>query len=412
MIPVRWVGYTTRYREGGPQMRRAAQTLARTLQAPDVDVRCEAVESRSDVLSAMARIPEGTLQQLHLVSHSGMYGPMFGSRAYPEQFSPHEWRTMTLPFAPDAEAWFHACRTARWFAPFFARTFHVPAHGHHGYTTFSRDPLRYRYAAPDDQGPCHVIGQPGRKSHGWVGSVGKHSGWLPPEPMQRHLPQAADGASYDRVAAMYDRVFADIRVRGPEWRWIDARVPPGVRLLDVGCGTGALLRALGPRLREGVGVDASEGMLARARVRSAHPFVRVDGPQLPFGDDRFDVAVSLLSWRYLDADPLLAELSRVLRPGGRLLLVDMVASPSRTREWPLVAAHALRARWHQSRFPGFVATRAELVSSADWAKMLHYNPIRAEHELRWSFESRFPGCRIDTLDVGVRARVLAVEVSF
>ena len=58
----------------------------------------------------------------------------------PEQFSPHEWRTLDLPFAPDGEAFFHACRSARWFAPFFARTFNVPASGFHWYTTVSLDP--------------------------------------------------------------------------------------------------------------------------------------------------------------------------------------------------------------------------------------------------------------------------------
>jgi hypothetical protein len=77
------------------------------------------------------------LRELHLVTHSGMYGPMFGSAAWPEQFSPHEWRTMDLPFAPGAEAFFHACRSARWFAPFFARTLGVPARGYHWYTSVS-----------------------------------------------------------------------------------------------------------------------------------------------------------------------------------------------------------------------------------------------------------------------------------
>ena len=64
-----------------------------------------------------------TLAELHFVGHSGMYGPMFGSTAWPEQFSPHEWRTFPLPWAVGAEAYFHACRTGRWFAPFFARIF-------------------------------------------------------------------------------------------------------------------------------------------------------------------------------------------------------------------------------------------------------------------------------------------------
>ena len=407
-LPVRFVAYTTRYREGGSMLRRAAETLAASLQRPDVDVRCEATETRDAFREALGAA--GAIEQLHVVGHSGMYGPMFGSQAYPEQFSPHEWRQLHLPFTADGEAWFHACRTGQWFAPFFARTFGVPSWGHTTYTTFSQEPTRYVRAPLGHRGPLWVIGQPGKKSHGWLGAIGKHAGLLPPAPMRRFTPTAADGAAYDRVAALYDAAFADIRVRGPEWAWIDARVPAGVRLLDVGCGTGGLLRALGPRLAEGVGVDVSDAMLDAARARSPHRFVAIDGPNLPFPDAYFDVVVSLLSWRYLDADPILAEVRRVLAPGGRFLVVDMVAQPPTLRDWPHVAAHAARRRWHERRFPGFSEALDRLVSHPDWERMLRSHPIRADHELRWTFASRFPGCRVETLDIGRRARVLAVDV--
>ena len=60
--------------------------------------------------------------EFHFIGHSGMYGPMYGTVKYPEQFSPYEIRNLDIPFANDAEAYFHCCRSARWFAPFFART--------------------------------------------------------------------------------------------------------------------------------------------------------------------------------------------------------------------------------------------------------------------------------------------------
>ena len=98
-----WIGYTTRYREGGPKFERAALTLAadKRREFPDLEVRCERLESKREFLAAMQRlVADGLeLRELHLIVHAGMYGPMFGTVAWPEQFSPHEWRTLKLPFA-------------------------------------------------------------------------------------------------------------------------------------------------------------------------------------------------------------------------------------------------------------------------------------------------------------------------
>jgi len=399
--------YTTRYREGGPQLRRAAETLASERQSRG-DVRVMATETKRAFVDAVTR--HGPLEELHFVGHSGMYGPMFGSKGLPEQFSPHEWRQLDVPFASGAEAWFHACRTGRWFAPFFARTFGVPTWGHHGYTTFSQDAERYVRADPGGMGPVYVVGQPGLKEEGVLGSIGKHTGLRPPRPMGRHLPRRVNG-SYDPVADLYDDAFVDIRVRGPEWRWLDRRVPRGAAVLDVGCGTGALLRALGPRLQEGLGIDASTAMVARARRRGGQRlrFEAVDGPTVPAPSGHFDVVTSLLSWRYLDWDPLLVELLRVLKPGGRLLVVDMVARPAPLREWPRVAWHGLRAAQTLRRFPHFAEARDRLVESPAWSEMLRHNPIRAPHELERFFRSRFPGCTVELLDVGRRTSVMAVD---
>src|SRR6185295_17365421 len=111
--------------------------------------------------------------------------------------------------------------------------------------------------------------------------------------------------------------FADIKVRADEWRWLEGRLPTpapgeGLRLLDIGCGNGALLQELAPRLAYGAGVDESAGILERARKRNAGrpnlEFFRVDSPRLPFPDASFDVVTSLLSFRYLDWDPLMSEI--------------------------------------------------------------------------------------------------------
>ena len=396
----RLVTYTTKYRSGGALLERAARTLARERQA-----HCVATEDKAAFVRAVTEAP---LAELHFVGHSGMYGPMFGTTSLPEQLSPHEWRSLPLAFAPGGAAFFHACRTGRWFAPFFARTFGVEAWGHQLYTTFSREPERYRPVR--GPGDVFVVGQPGRKSHGLLGSVGKHLGLLPPEPMTGHLPEPAEDTGYEQGALAYDRVFDDIRVRDPEWRWLEARVPAGATLLDLGCGTGALLRALRPRLADGIGVDVSPEMLAVARRREpSATFHQLDGPRLPLPDDSVQLVVSLLSWRYVDWDPLLAEVMRVLAPGGRLLVVDMVASPAGVCEWPRLVRDKARAVRSERAHPGFREARARLVADPAWQRMLTYNPIRAEHEYRWYFESRFPGRALEVLDVGQRTRIVAFD---
>jgi SAM-dependent methyltransferase len=415
-----WIGYTTLYREGGPKFERAARTLAAELGRArgDAAVRCERVESKRDFVDAMERVrAEGArLDELHFIGHSGMYGPMFRTTNMPEQFSPHEWRTLALPFAAGASAYFHACRTARWFAPFFARTFGVAAHGYQNYTTISGAPDVFRWdgwSGPDD--PLYVVACAGRKSHGLVGSTLKYSGLGRLETLRRFEPASPDGdPSYDAVAELYDEAFADIGVRADECRFIEAHLPaaPAPRLLDIGCGNGTLLERLSPRLARGVGVDRSARMIERARARVTAPnvaFQAIDGPTLPFADASFDVVVSLLSFRYLDWDPIMNEIRRVLAPGGRLLVVDMVTVPTALRDLPLFARSKARQLARGARRPGFARALRRLVSDGRWRLMLQYNPIRSDHELRWYLESRFPGRRVEILNVGWNTRILAFD---
>ena len=312
--------YTTKYRLGGEQFPVVAETLAsekRMTFAGNVITR--AVESKRDVLQAIAEIRNAGNQiaEFIFVGHSGMYGPMYGTVAFPEQFSPYEWEQMDIPFAPHAKAYFYCCRSARWFAPFFARTFGVEAYGFFWYTTFSRSKSRYSAAGTSKQAPLYTIGCKGRKSHGILGAAQKRLGFMPAEELKRFEPRPPDGdTSYDHVAELYDKAFEDIRVRKDEWRWLNEHLPEGsVDLLDIGCGNGALLNALSDRVRTGVGVDESSGMIEKAERRNRDlsnlRFECIDGPRLPFQDDSFDVVTSLMSFRYLDWDPLLAEIKRV-----------------------------------------------------------------------------------------------------
>ncbi|MFI1618808.1 class I SAM-dependent methyltransferase [Streptomyces lydicus] len=97
----------------------------------------------------------------------------------------------------------------------------------------------------------------------------------------------------------------------------------GRRILDAGCGSGPLSAALRDRGAVVTGIDASAGMLALARRRLGDDValhVADVSDRLPFADGAFDDVVASLVLHYLeDWGPALAELRRVLRPGGRLI---------------------------------------------------------------------------------------------
>jgi hypothetical protein len=103
------------------------------------------------------------------------------------------------------------------------------------------------------------------------------------------------------------------------------------------------------------------------------------------------------------------ELRRVLAPGGRILIVDMVTVPTRWRELPRFARSKARQLVGEARRPAFRRALRRLVHDPRWQVMLKYNPIRAEHELRWYLESRFPGREVELLTVGWNTRVLAFD---
>jgi ubiquinone/menaquinone biosynthesis C-methylase UbiE len=102
------------------------------------------------------------------------------------------------------------------------------------------------------------------------------------------------------------------------------------RVLDVGCGTGALAYAVADMAREVVAVDSDPSMVQAARAH-APANVRVelaDGERLPFGDGDFDVAATLRTLHHTKRpELLLAELVRVTTGGGTILVADQLAPP-------------------------------------------------------------------------------------
>lgn len=180
----------------------------------------------------------------------------------------------------------------------------------------------------------------------------------------------AEAPDFGPLAETYDR----LRPVDDNWRELaDVLVAEGDlagrRVLDVGCGTGVLAEALAKRGARVWGVDASPEMLARAR---AHAGKRVGfklghAEALPFKDAWFERAVLRLVVHLVDLAPALAELARVLRPGGRAVIATF--APEHFEWFWLTHVYPEVAEIDRKRFAPPEQLAAELVAAG-------FSPVR------------------------------------
>ena len=129
----------------------------------------------------------------------------------------------------------------------------------------------------------------------------------------------ADAAAYDRLTgwllgSFYDSIAADIA----------ATLPAGASVLDVGCGPGHLTSRLAALGFDATGIDLDPAMVERATARGGGHYGAADVASLPFDDGVFDLVVSTLSMHHwTDVHAGLAEIARVVRPEGRVLVWDL-----------------------------------------------------------------------------------------
>ncbi len=172
----------------------------------------------------------------------------------------------------------------------------------------------------------------------------------------RHRPSRASKASTKETKGLvlnqgwrYDLMgwFHDTFSFRGQWRELRqrtatlARIQPGEQVLDVGCGTGTLAIEVQSRVGTAgrvAGVDPGTQQIARARAKAARRHVPIEFQigvieQLPFPDQTFDVVLSTLMMHHLPASLKsqgLAEIVRVLKPGGRLVIADFKRKQERT----------------------------------------------------------------------------------
>ena len=161
-----------------------------------------------------------------------------------------------------------------------------------------------------------------------------------------------DVATQERLAAILELRAADPQQRAILDAYLaEVEFPPSARVLEVGCGTGAVTRLLAgrPGVAEAVGVDPSPVFVAKAGELAAGlgnaSFEEGDGRALRFGDGGFDVVVCHTVLCHVpEPERVLTEALRVLRPGGTWRSAtgttppppwrSVRAIPSRTASWP------------------------------------------------------------------------------
>jgi len=165
-----------------------------------------------------------------------------------------------------------------------------------------------------------------------------------------------------RAAELSEHVRAFVQPAGDE------------RVLDAGTGAGALALALAPFVAEVVGVDVEPELLVRARERAPAnaTFEEADATALPFPDGSFDLAGTLRTLHHVHRPELaLAELARVTRLGGRVLVVDQLA--------PLDPLEALAVdRFERARDPD----HQRLLSDQDFRHLFEANRLVLVREQR------------------------------
>lgn len=169
--------------------------------------------------------------------------------------------------------------------------------------------------------------------------------------------KAESPALFDRIAATYDTVNRILSF-GIDSLWrrrVVRRLPQG-NVLDLACGTGELALAIAQK--EGVqvtGLDLSEGMLEVARRRTqgkAITLIHGDAQQLPLPDSSFDATTIAFGIRNVpDVPAALAEMHRVLRPGGRTFILEFSLPANRI----VRALHCFYLRHVLPRVGGWVS---------------------------------------------------------
>lgn len=183
----------------------------------------------------------------------------------------------------------------------------------------------HRLAPPNDEGPLTeqlfaAVVEPARRSE---------PGRLDEQGLERVREQRREQSRrrHDELATEWPVLGQEFELGTLRAEAFAAVVPAGLVVADLGCGAGYLTSYLVSRGARVIAVDHSPAMLdeARGRVSGSVEFRRGELDKLPLQDQEVDAAVANLVWHHLaDMDRVAEEVFRILRPGGRLVITDLL----------------------------------------------------------------------------------------
>ena len=287
------------------------------------------------------------VNEWHFFGPMGVYGYYLGPIENGETIGQQDWDELKVPFGDGGGFVFHNNKAHAWQGPYLAKNYHVTVCGEN--------------VLPYDEGPTN----------------------------------------YDEVALLYDTAFEDLKVREIEWNWLKGHLEGWIQehgrkpsLVEVGCGNGQMLRQLLAEglIGEGHGLDASAGMLERARLRGDEVrFSQIENSIIPKEDSSCDVVLSFMSFRYLDWPRIIPEVRRVLSDGGLFLMVDMAGTElADENDHALYLETKKRTTELHERLPKFAEDLKNLVAHPDWTTMLRNHPKRSAKECEYFLTTQFP----------------------
>jgi ubiquinone/menaquinone biosynthesis C-methylase UbiE len=219
--------------------------------------------------------------------------------------------------------------------------------------------------------------------------------------------EAVEHAFTQQAPAFEDPEFNQLFTVDSEWLFERLELQPDDLVLDVAAGTGHVARTLAPQVRAVVAADTTPAMLEQGWIEAKRAalrnvvFMLADAAALPFMDGSFDVVVSRYALHHFE-DPAVqvGEMRRVLRPGGRLAVADLICDPD-----PEIAARQnhlerLRDPSHTRMLP--LDELAELVGGTDvefrdterqlerWLAQTQ-TPKRAANQIRKALKAELEG---------------------
>ena len=191
-----------------------------------------------------------------------------------------------------------------------------------------------------------------------------------PRPKADELTTTARARAYD---AWFDKPWGS-HAWAVELAAVNAALPEpsGGLVVEVGCGTGRLVESLARRGHRILGIDMSAAMLAVAAGRAPGRLVRADVARLPLPDAVADAAVAVATLEFTDAAVALAELARITRPGGRIVVLalnprspwGLLDRPGRRTPYSTATFLTRRRLRHLGRRHGRIRLRGKLFTAA------------------------------------------------